>query len=228
MNEYARVRTLIGSDATGAAVRRWARDVLAGVVDGSSELTAVRHPLGFLCFPAWRGGGLGICVHVWTEGVRDDSTTSKVHAHSWDLLSTVLYGTVGNEIIEIDSAPARPTHRLFEIQSTADGDLVRATQRLVSYRTRSREYFHSGEVYTLPNGAFHVSDVHGEAATVVLGEDNRDRPDLSLGTIATSDHWVHRTLCTPTETRRAAHTVLAHLRDQPLPKQLENRCERAT
>ncbi|MFD6159283.1 hypothetical protein ACFWF7_29180 [Nocardia sp. NPDC060256] len=228
MNEYARLRTLIGSDNTGAAVRRWARDVLAGVVDGSSDLLAVRHPLGFLCFPAWRGDGFGICVHVWTEGVRAEPTTSKVHAHSWDLLSTVLYGTVGNEIIEILSAPAQPTHRLFEIQSAADGDLVHATQRLVTYRTRSREDFHTGEVYTLPHGAFHVSDVHGEAATVVLGEDNRGRPDLSLGTLATTDHWVHRTLCTANETRRAAHTVLAHLQDQPLPKELENRCERAT
>ncbi|WP_378731704.1 hypothetical protein [Nocardia brasiliensis] len=228
MNEYARLRMLIGSDATGAAVRRWARDVLAGVIDGSTDLTAVRHPLGFLCFPAWRGDGFGICVHVWTEGVHATPTTSLMHAHSWDLLSTVLYGTVGNEIIEIDSAPAHPTHRLFEIQSAADGDLVRATPQLVTYRTRSREHFHAGEMYTLPNGAFHVSDVHGEAATVVLGEDNRGRPDLSLGTLATTDHWVHRTLCTPTESRRAAQTVLAHLQDQVLPKQLENRCERAT
>ncbi|KAA8884555.1 hypothetical protein F3087_33755 [Nocardia colli] len=228
MNEYARLRTLIGSDNTGAAVRGWARDVLADVVDGDSDLLAVRHPLGFLCFPVWRGDGLGICVHVWTDGVRADPTTSKVHAHSWDLLSTVLYGTVGNEIIEILSAPVHPTHRMFEIQSAADGDLVRATQRLVTYRTRSREDFHTGEVYTLPHGAFHVSDVRGEAATVVLGEDNLGRPDLSLGTLATTDHWVHRTLCTPSETRGAAHTVLAHLRDQPLPEQLENRCERAT
>ncbi|PXX57865.1 hypothetical protein DFR70_11695 [Nocardia tenerifensis] len=228
MNEYARLRAMIGSDATGAAVREWARDVLTGVADGSSDLTAVRHPLGFLCFPAWRGDGLGICVHVWTEGVRAEPTTSSVHAHSWDLLSTVLYGTVGNEIVEILGAPARPTHRLFEIHSAADGDLVRATQRLVAYRTRSREDFHAGEVYTLPHGAFHVSDVRGEAATVVLGEDNRGRPDLSLGTPVTADHWVRRTLCGPTESRRAAHTVLAHLRDQPLPKQLENRCERAT
>ncbi|MFE9576486.1 hypothetical protein ACFYO1_08905 [Nocardia sp. NPDC006044] len=228
MNEYARLRTLIGSDHTGAAVRGWARGVLTDVVDGGSGLLAVRHPLGFLCFPAWRGDGLGICVHVWTEDVRADPTTSKVHAHSWDLLSTVLYGTVGNEIIEILGAPAPPTHRMFEIQSAADGDLVRATKRLVTYRTRSREHFHTGEVYTLPHGAFHVSDVRGEAATVVLGEDNLGRPDLSLGTPATTDHWVHRTLCTTDETRRAAHTVLAQLRNQSLPERLENRCERAT
>ncbi|WP_280445076.1 hypothetical protein [Nocardia brasiliensis] len=226
MNEYARLRTLLAAEDAANAVRRWARDVLAGVVDGSADLTAVRHPLGFLCFPVWRGEGLGVCVHVWTEGGHAEPTTSPMHAHSWDLLSTVLYGTVGNEILEIDSAPACPTHRLFEIQSAADGDLVRATQRLVTYRTRSREEFRAGEVYTLPHGAFHVSDVRGAAATVVLGEDNRGHPDLSLGTLATTDHWVYRTPCTPTESRSAAQTVLDHL--QARPNRLENRCEQAT
>ncbi|WP_141717982.1 hypothetical protein [Nocardia altamirensis] len=219
---------MIGSETAAPEVRRWARELLAAIVDGRSALTAVRHPLGFLCFPAWRGVGLGICVHVWTEGVRAEPTTSPMHAHSWDLLSTVLYGTVGNEILDVDTAAARPTHRLFEIHSAADGDLVRATRRLVTYRIRSHEQFHRGEVYTLPHGAFHVSDVRGEAATVVLGEDRRDRPDLSLGTLATTDHWVHRISCTPTETRRAARTVLANLQEKPLPDHLEDRCERAT
>ncbi|QIS04844.1 hypothetical protein F5X71_23155 [Nocardia brasiliensis] len=226
MNEYARLRTLLALDDAANAVRDWAGAVLAGVADGSSELVAVRHPLGFLCFPVWRGEGRGVCVHVWTEGGYARPTTSPMHAHSWDLLSTVLYGTVGNEILEIDSAPSRPTHRMFEIQSAADGDLVRATPRLVAYRVRSREEFGAGEVYTLPHGAFHVSDVRGAAATVVLGEDNRGHPDLSLGTLATTDHWVHRTPCTPVESRGAARTVLDHLHVRP--KQLENRCEQAT
>jgi hypothetical protein len=228
MTEYARLHTLIDSDAAATAVRRWTRTVLADVRAGRTELVAVRHPLGFLCFPVWRGGSrLGICVHVWTGGVRAHPTTSPMHAHSWDLLSVVLYGTVGNDILEIDSAPARPTHRLFEIHSAADGDLVRATARLVAYRTRSSERFRSGEVYTLPHGMFHVSNVGGEAATVVLGEDRRGTPDLSLGALATDDHWVRRTLCTATETRRAAQIVLDHLQDDALPEQLENRCEQA-
>ncbi|WP_228001549.1 hypothetical protein [Nocardia australiensis] len=227
MSEYARLRTLIVADAAGPQVRRWTRNLLTDICSGRSGIAAVRHPLGFLCFPAWRGGGLGICVHVWTDGVRPAPTTSAVHAHSWDLLSFVLYGAVGNDIIELDSAPPYPTHRVFEVHSAAHGDLVRATKRVVGYRTRSSQRFRAGEVYTLPHGAFHVSNVTGEAATVVLGEDRSSTPDLSLGTLTTHDHWVRRNPCTVTETRRAAQTVLDHLQDNALPEQWENRCEQA-
>jgi hypothetical protein len=227
VNEYEHLRALLGTDTPGPAVRRWTADFLAGVLDGHTEITAVRHPLGFLCFPAWRGGGLGICVHVWTDGVRPIPTTSPMHAHSWDLVSVVLYGTVGNEILELDCAPTRPSHRMFEIHSAANGDLVRATSQLCTYRTRSSEGFRAGEVYTLPHGAFHVSNVRGEAATVVLGRDRSDTPDRSLGALATADHWVHRTSCTATEIRRAAQTVLDHLQHNTMPEQLEDRCERA-
>jgi hypothetical protein len=242
MNDYARLRKLIGSDAAGPAVRGWARDFMTAVLDGRVEVGAVRHPLGFLCFPAWREGGLGVCVHVWTEGLRSHPTTSAMHAHSWDLLSVVLYGEVGNEILEVESSADRATHRIFEIHSGADGDVVRATDRLVRYRTRSTEHFRAGEVYTLPHGVFHLSDVRGEAATVVLGEVRRGRTDRSLGTIATVDHWVHRTGCTPSEIRRAAQTVLdqlylptppappaaVSLQESTLPEQLEDRCEQVT
>ncbi|WP_433760826.1 hypothetical protein [Nocardia sp. CA-135398] len=228
MNDYARLRKLIGSDAAGPAVRGWARDFMTAVLDGSVEVGAIRHPLGFLCFPAWREGGLGVCVHVWTDGLRSHPTTSAMHAHSWDLLSVVLYGEVGNEILEVESSADRATHRIFEIHSGADGDVVRASERLVRYRTRSSEHFRAGEVYTLPHGVFHLSDVRGEAATVVLGEVRRGRPDRSLGALATADHWVHRTSCTRTETRRAAQTVLDHLQAPTLPEQLEDRCEQAT
>lgn len=238
MNDYDRLLTLIGSDAAGRVtsserravagdtVRRWTYDLMTGVLGGRVEVTPVRHPLGFLCFPVWRGGGRGVCVHVWTAGLRAQPTTSPMHAHSWDLLSAVLYGRVGNQILDVTSATDRPTHRIFEIHSAADGDVVRATAQLVTCRTRSTEHFHSGEVYTLPHGVFHVSDVPGEAATVVLGEARPGRPDRSLGGLATADHWVHRTACTTTETRQAAETVLDHL--STLPEQLEDRCERAT
>ncbi len=239
MNDYARLRKLIGSDAAGPAVRGWVREFMTGVLAGSAEVGAVRHPLGFLCFPAWRDGGLGVCVHIWTDGLRSHPTTSAMHAHSWDLLSLVLYGEVGNEILEVDSAVDRPTHRIFEIHSGADGDVVRATERLVRYRTRSSQHFRAGEVYSLPHGVFHLSDVRGEAATVVLGQVRRGRPDRSLGALATTDHWVHRTGCTLAETRRAARTVLDQLdvstppaavpqQDYTLPEQLEDRCEQPT
>ncbi|GAA5053966.1 hypothetical protein [Nocardia callitridis] len=228
MDEYDRLHALVAA-TSGRAVRAWARDFLTEVFEGRRDLVAIRHPLGFLCFPAWRGGGRGVCIHVWTEGVRADSTTSAMHAHSWDLLSIVLYGTVGNQILDVDDADDdtafAPTHRLFEVHSGSEGDLVRATPRAVGYRTRSTEHFRAGQVYTLRNGAFHRSDVRGEAATVVLGTDRVGTADLSLGTFGTGDHRVRRTPCTRSETRGAARTVLTHLSERVSPNRLEDRCE---
>ncbi|MFC8530486.1 hypothetical protein [Nocardia sp. NPDC057227] len=195
------------------AVRTWAACYLAAMLTGDRPAHAVRHPLGFVCFPVFREAGHGVCLHVWTEGVRSSSTTSAIHAHSWDLVSTVLYGEVGNEVVEIDAGGVAPTHRLYEIHSGRDGDQVRGTDRMVSYRRRSREFFRRGDVYDLPHGVFHVSEVGGEAATVALGRDRHGRPDLSLAPPHVHDHRVHRTVCTPEETRRVAGLVLARLRD---------------
>ncbi|WP_405177124.1 hypothetical protein OG225_22225 [Nocardia sp. NBC_01377] len=228
MDDYTRLRTLMTSGVARPGVYDWVRGYLAGVVAGETKPVAVRHPLGFLCFPAWRGGVLGICVHVWLEGACARPTTSAMHAHSWDLLSLVLYGTVANEIIEVTEPPATPTHRVFEIHSEAGGDLVRATPCSVAHRVRSREVFGPGEIYTLPRGVFHVTDVDGPAATVVLGEYRPGCPDRSLGAPDTEDHWVRRIPCAAQEAVRAAQLVLDRMADLAAPRELEERCDRAT
>jgi hypothetical protein len=229
VNEYARLHRLIASDAAGPGVRRWAGEYLSGITSGRVEVAAVRHPLGFWCFPAWRGAdGGGVCVHVWLAGVCGRPTTSPIHAHSWDLLSMVLYGTVGNDVVVIDRAAVPPSHRIFEIYSSADGDLVRATRRMVGCRIHARQHFRAGEVYTLPNGTFHVSDVQGDAATVVLGRSGYGGPDQSLGAPGLTDHRVCRTRCGAAETRRIATAALARLSKAGLSEQLEDRWEPAT
>ncbi|GAB2633403.1 hypothetical protein [Nocardia goodfellowii] len=225
MNLYARLRSSIASAAAAREVGTWVRDYLTPVAAGTALVPLVRHPLGFLCFPVWRGGDLGICLHVWAEGMRAQPTTSPVHAHSWDLLSIVLYGAVANDVFEVIEAPERPTHRVFEIQSGADGDLIRATSQVVAYHRRSHELFRAGDAYTLPHGVFHVSEVAGAAATVALGEYRHGKPDRSLGGLATDDHWVHRIPCTAAETRRVAQTVLDQLTQ---PAHLEEQWDRAT
>ncbi|WP_051406900.1 hypothetical protein [Nocardia sp. CNY236] len=211
MNLYDHLGTSIRSTTPWLTAQRWTRRLMADVCEGNSALKAVRHPLGFLCFPAWRGAGLGVCIHVWTENPRAVPTTSAVHAHSWDLFSIVLYGSVGNEIIDIDHAPAHPTHRLFEVRSGSDGDLMLATSELVTAQTRSRQRVRAGQAYALSAGAFHISDVPSEAVTMVLGIDRLGAPDLSLGSLSATDHRVRRTACTSTETRRIAGAVLTRL-----------------
>lgn len=210
------------------AVRDWAIGYLRAVLAGERENRAIRHPLGFVCFPAVREAGHGVCLHVWTSGATPTSTTSAIHAHSWDLLSTVLYGAVGNDVVEIDRDTGAPTHRICDIHSGRDGDTVRRTDRTVAYRRSSREVFRRGDVYELPHGVFHVSEVEGDAATVALGRDRPDRIDRSLAPLDVRDHRVHRTSCTPEETRRVARLVLDRLLgDTPDPKHWEDRWQRA-
>ncbi len=124
---------------------------MAGVADGSSDLTAVRHPLGFLCFPVLRGDNLGVCVHIWTEGVRAEPTTSPMHAHSWDLVSYVLYGTVRNDIIELTDGTDQ---RVFEVRSGQAGDeLALHEQEHVQHRYMGQVHG-MGIVPHILNGGF--------------------------------------------------------------------------
>lgn len=225
MNDYALLRHLVCSEPE--RVRRWAVEVLAAVAGGRSRITAVAHPLGFSCLPTWRDGKRGVCIHIWHHGARITPTTSEMHSHSWDLVSVVLYGTVGNHILDTVPCADAPTHRVFEIETGRDADRIRATSRLVTVRVRSRQSFGAGAVYRLPHGVFHVSKVHGAAATVALGEQRDDGPDLSLGACAVHDHVVHRTTRTAAETRQTARTALNHLRDNLLYDPREDRCEPA-
>jgi hypothetical protein len=207
-------RALHGDAGDQASVTGWVVDVLAGIIDGRRELRAVRHPLGFICFPVVRTDTDGICVHLWHEAVATASpTTSQLHAHSWDLLSLVLFGEVRNEIVVVRDDPARPTHRIFEIHSSADGDEIRATPRLVRPATDAMQTHRAGAVYALGTGAFHTSTVPAgvPTATVALGQGRAGARDLSLGPLDGATHRIRRQRCSQMETIAAARVVAEHL-----------------
>lgn len=214
--DFHALSTAIDAGAAARVIPDWTRAYLAALVAGRTSVAAVRHPLGFLCLPAWRGTGLGICVHIWTGARPDaDPTTSAMHAHSWDLTSYVLYGRVRNQIIEVTDtgadAPAGPTHRVFEIHTDPVVDVVRRTERLVRCRPGPLDQHDRAAIYTLPSGVFHTSLVDGPTATVALGRDRPGTHDLSLGGVHTTDHRVRRAHCAADQTIAAARTVLANL-----------------
>src|SRR4030081_347780 len=108
--KYADIYREIDRGAGAGSVSRWVVDVLTDIADGRRDLLAVRHPLGFICLPVQRSDADGVCVHLWQAELRNArSTTSQVHAHSWDLLSYVLFGEVHNEIVDVADDPANPT-----------------------------------------------------------------------------------------------------------------------
>ncbi|WP_433300249.1 hypothetical protein ACQP2F_02560 [Actinoplanes sp. CA-030573] len=208
---YQRLHAAVTAAAAAEIHEMVASFFLADLMSGRSGLRAVWHPLGFACLPVLRDGDEGICLHVWPE-LREPAprTTSPFHCHSWDLLSHVLYGTVGNQPVDIT---AGDRYRVFEAQSTAAGDDLVATERLVDAYGRTPELWGGGQTYSLPAGVFHAS-VIGDgsvAATVVLGKHHPKRPDLTLGDPAQSTHRVTRRLCSAEETSAYAEMVAARI-----------------
>ncbi|MBO4274443.1 hypothetical protein [Microbispora sp. H10670] len=201
-----RYREVLGV-LTGGNAREWALGVLTEIAAGGTPVLGVRHPLGFLCLPVERDGGIGVCVHIWTSAARPArSTTSQIHCHSWDLISHVLYGQVRNVHAALTDTAESPTHRVFEVVSTPEGDVLRPTGRTVRYAPGRADLFGAGDTYTLVAGAFHSSVIpeDGEAATVALGRVRPERGDLSLGPLATPLHHVRRERLDAAETARAA------------------------
>jgi hypothetical protein len=210
--DYDSFRRAILDGTAGQAAPRWASGVLGEITRGRRNVAAMRHPLGFVCIPVDRSGEQGVCVHVWSDGLPSARpTTSAVHAHSWDLVSYVLYGSLRNELVDVTDAPDDPAYRVFEVHSGGDVDEVRETPRLVRCEVGTAELIRQGDTYTLPAGVFHATAVQGEAATVALGSGRPGTMDLSLGGIDTRTHRVGRHRCDRDETTSAARVVTERL-----------------
>jgi len=210
---YAQIEDAIQQGTAATWVPRWALELLHDIASGRRDLTAVLHPLGFLCIPVQRTGEHGICVHVWTPALQPAITTSLVHSHSWDLTSYVLYGTLHNQRIRVADARTAATHRIFEVRSHGDQDELHATSRLVSCEPEAAHEHGAGCVYFLRAGEFHTTVVPGrqEVATVALGRSRPHAADLSVGPVNARSHAITRSRCDAPETARAARQVAGRL-----------------
>jgi hypothetical protein len=198
-----------GGPATGLA--RAAAAALEEIASGAGAPAAVRHPLGFLCFPLHRDGDGGVCVHVFGKESAAELTTSPVHSHSWELTSCVLYGEVVNRRMVVREEPQAPTHRLYEVDSRPGGvDELRPTARLVSCAPGRAQTSRRGEVYTLAAGEFHTTVVPRgtSAATFVLGRSLPGCQDVSLGPLHGAAHRVVRRTCDAALSAATARDVL--------------------
>jgi hypothetical protein len=202
------------SVVTPAFSLTWLVAALRGVASGEGGgVTAIRHPLGFICLPIQRTGPLGLCVHVWTSRLAQARpTTSAIHCHSWALQSKVLYGSVRNTVMATEES-TDPTHRVYEVHSSGGRDELRATSRVVRCTEQRTEVRKAGDVYTLAAGVFHTTDVASgeETATVVFGQTLDDGTDLSLGPVQGQTHTVQRRYCGAAETELAARIVVDRL-----------------
>lgn len=201
------------------ALVRHAAAQLRAIASGGRVLRAVRHPLGFVCLPVLRDGAQGVCVHVF--GPTDPVLTyHQVHCHSWELISTVLYGELGNRRMEVAEEAARPTHRVFEVHSAPSGvDELRPTRRLVRCLPGPEQCSPPGRTYALAAGEFHTTVVPDgrPTATLVLGRTLPGRADLSLGPLRAPGHRVVRRTCDAAQTARIAQTALRRIHESHPP-----------
>lgn len=213
MTDYENIDAAIQHDTAADSVPRQALSLLRDIASGRRDLAAVRHPLGFICFPVERMSEYGVCVHLWTPDARRVLAASQVHAHSWDLTSYVLYGTLRNQRIRVDAAQDSASHRVFEVRSRGDVDEFHATPRLVSCQPEADSVYGAGSVYFLPVGVFHATVASREQhiATVVLGRSRPEATDLALGPIRARSRTVTRSRCNALETARAALLIADRL-----------------
>jgi hypothetical protein len=199
------------SAAARGTVREWALAVLCEVVDGTRPMRAVAHPLGFICLPVERAGMVGVCVHLWSPvAERTTPTTSAIHSHCWELTSYALFGQMENRIMVVADALAREgggaperrgtamdkrgLYRVLGVRSEGDTDKIVPTGRLVRCVPGQRQVITADDVYSVPAGMFHVTEVGdgAEAATVALGRLVPGVPDFALGLPDSVPHWVRR------------------------------------
>lgn len=212
MTGYQRILRDVSRPDAPEPAAGWARRLLSEVTDGSRELRAVAHPLGFVCLPVIRDGADGVCVHWW-HGDSAELTTEAIHAHSWDLRSYVLVGTLRNESVSVVDDRLAPTHRIFEVHSETGGrDEIRGTDRTVHIGARESRRNGPGTSYRVRSGDFHASALEAaEVATLVFGRTQPGATDLTLASLTAVDHATQRRTCDADETRRVASTVLDRL-----------------
>lgn len=197
------------TDITSAVGR--ATRTLQTIVDGSNDMQAVRHPMGFVCFPVERDGTSGTCVHMWTPDLPSaELLTTPVHSHSWDLESLVVWGELVNELYTVHAD--EPSHRLYEVRSRGAVDELTATTDLLRCERSGRQRIRASMTYRLASGHYHASFAD-RAVTVALGTGKPGGIDRALGPLEPRTCVISRERYSRRQTEEAAGEALERLRE---------------
>jgi len=176
---------------------------LGQFVSGQRKLPAISHPLEFVCIPVYRSGADGLCVHLWdADNHTGPAAPTANHAHSWDLLSYVLMGTVRNELFDVFDDRTTPDDRVYEVLSRGDLDETRPTDRLVRHALRSMHEHCAGTVYSLQSGRYHRSSYSGPTVTIVYGFNHDTGRNVFLGPLSGGAPFSRRAPCSAAELSR--------------------------
>jgi hypothetical protein len=166
------------SSSNNTDVLTWTIELLTEVSAGNQRRAAVRHPLGFVCFPLIRNGAEGLCIHYWPDAADQLVDDSQLfHSHSWHLVSHVLLGTVVNEVAQLRSAN-RAVDELYDVMSDEYGDSIAPTGRLVNVQQVYSNTHYAGTWYRLAAGTFHRTRCTAGTVTAVAALDERSKRNL--------------------------------------------------
>jgi hypothetical protein len=107
-------------------------------------------------------------------------------------------------------ADGRGLYRVLDVHTRQEADELVPTVRFVHCWPGLRQAVRAGDVYSVPAGVFHATDVPEgtEAATVALGRLVPGAPDCSLGPAEASRHEVRRRLYDADQTAMIARIAL--------------------
>lgn len=169
------------------AIQTWP-DVLDRVVT-DANLVSYEHPYGFVVlrlsetkFPGWQ-----IRVHLWPEAktlrerlARNGTFAQQVHAHGWDLMSSVLVGSIAENTYEMVPGGGA----LYCVESTYGvGSSVLKKQRtqVAPRQLTSSDRGPDDGTYSIHAGVFHSSQTVGPpAASLVATSTEHQGPSLVL------------------------------------------------
>lgn len=142
------------------------------LVEKSLVQKILEHPLGH----DWTLQGLGMLrlylddkrrMHIWDDRFKVENV-SEVHTHPWNFKSTIIAGTVRNQIC--DEVPGSPvTHKRQRIFCGPGGGLEGIADRV---RLMEREYqtYNEGDTYSELAREIHVSAPERGTVTIVERE----------------------------------------------------------
>ncbi|HEX6077455.1 MAG TPA: hypothetical protein VFZ32_19630 [Micromonosporaceae bacterium] len=198
-----------------ATVKAWAVETLNELVEGTRACNAVRHPLGFICFPLLRDGDYGTCIHYWPT-VLDASSrkVTAVHSHSWHLVSHVLAGRLTNHLSTISDLQSSSSE-LYVVTSNTSEDVIVPTGRRVRVIEECSTTFIANETHEMTAGKFHWTEFPTDTptVTVVAGRNEVGRSNFLVDKVGAVPRCVKRRTCSPADSKTTAQRIVELLRD---------------
>lgn len=153
------------------------------------------HPLGFFYLKDQNEFGISQRVHVWHPSA-PDSRENSIHQHSYEIVSTVLYGSIKNEIF-VFSENESGNDIEYKISYENENSISKPTGRtgiLSSVASFETIPFSS---YTLTSGTLHRTATNNEICVTSVITTEKNAPILSYGN--KNEEYFARRRCTTGE-----------------------------